>query len=221
MSSPEEELRQFFEKETPLSLGETEEILSFYTFLRAQNEIQNLTRLISPKDFFFGHWMDVWELKKHEFEFPALDLGSGCGVPGLLYALWTKTPWILVESEKKKADFLQLGIQTFGLNKCQVIPVRMEAIQKKVRPLTITCRAVGTIDKIYPWVRRCSTWNKLILFKGPKWEDEKKIALNIPTLRINHEHHYQHPPEFNDRRLVFLTRVPRGTETRQNSGDSD
>ena len=40
-------------------------------------------------------------------DYPALDLGSGAGIPGLVAALFESNPWVLVESEKKKAEWLK------------------------------------------------------------------------------------------------------------------
>src|SRR5689334_13119039 len=84
-----------------------DQLVQFYRLVCEENSHQNLTRLISPEDFLRGHVLDVVELLKLNFlQYPALDLGSGLGVPGLLAALLYPEKWVLIESEGRKAEFL-------------------------------------------------------------------------------------------------------------------
>lgn len=79
-----------------LSEERIEKILQFHDLAAKENEIQNLTRLIAPADFYFGHIQDVVELLSTGWiEYPALDLGSGVGIPGILAALLAEGDWVL------------------------------------------------------------------------------------------------------------------------------
>src|SRR6266403_1947508 len=83
-----------------LSVVHQEQVVRFYRLVMAENEVQNLTRQSSPKDFIQGHVLDVRELfRSGLLSFPAMDLGSGGGVPGLLAAVTNENPWVLAESE--------------------------------------------------------------------------------------------------------------------------
>jgi 16S rRNA (guanine527-N7)-methyltransferase len=149
-------------------------ILKFYELLLDENTRQNLTRLTSPEDFMTGHLQDVIELTQWGLvDYPAVDLGSGCGVPGLLSAVLDSQRWVLVESERRKAEFLAKTIQALGLD------ARVEARSERIENYllghsasSIVARAVGPVDRIYSWIHSCSTWNNLILFKGPSWDEE-------------------------------------------------
>lgn len=151
-----------------------ERVVQFYELLIEENKVQNLTRLVSPQDFKNGHLVDVLELLKTQWvRYPAVDLGSGCGVPGLLAAAVDPSRWVLVESEKRKADFLQRTVQKLALT--ELVEVRAERLENYLRTNstpTIVARAVGSVERIYSWIFKCSTWNELVLFKGPGWEDE-------------------------------------------------
>lgn len=154
-------------------------VLKFYELLLEENKVQNLTRLTSPEDFIEGHLLDVLELLKSDFlQYPAMDLGSGPGVPGLLASLIEAEakPWVLCESEKSKALFLARVSSSLSLNHVQVHSGRAEDFLKTNKVGSVVCRAVGNVQKIYSWLRPCSTWNNLILFKGPSWEEEWKDA---------------------------------------------
>src|SRR4051812_38554125 len=108
MNSRVNELSELLEKGWPELSGDAKaRVLAFYERVLAENEIQNLTRLTCPRDFFEGHVLDVKELLQSDLvSFPAMDLGSGAGVPGLLAGLIRGDSWVLAESEGKKAEFL-------------------------------------------------------------------------------------------------------------------
>ncbi len=180
-----------------------------------ENEQQNLTRLISPQEFVEGHVMDVKELLKSGFlDYPAMDLGSGVGVPGLLCALIQPEAWVLAESEGHKADFLSRTVQKLGLDRVQVVAGRAETYLKKNTVRSVVARAVGPVDRIYGWLENCSTWNTLLLLKGPRWTTEwgefQKSRKKCP-LGVTGQHEYAVGSENKQRIIVRLQRVPRGT----------
>lgn len=194
-------------------------ILQFYEIVLKENQVQNLTRLTSPRDFFEGHVLDAIELLKvARVEFPAIDLGSGVGVPGVLASILRNDSWLLVESEKRKADFLQRAVQELGLSQTRVHPVRIEDLLRKKTPnqetYSVVARAVGPIERIYGWIRGCSTWNSIILLKGPGWDEEWdrfKASKFGKELRVVSDHKYLVGEQQKQRRIVKLITVPRGT----------
>jgi 16S rRNA (guanine(527)-N(7))-methyltransferase RsmG len=203
-----------FEANRGLNLGSHEirtKILAFYELMRLENEVQNITRLVGPSDFIDYHLSDVLELlKTHGLVYPILDLGSGGGIPGVLAALIDQQNWILTESEQRKAEYLQRTVNQLGLSeRVSVFSGRAELYLKSHRVGTIASRAVGSVEKIYGWIRKCSTWNKLILFKGPGWEAEWKSFLDSPfrnELQVVGEVNYFVGPEKKTRKLIQLKR---------------
>jgi 16S rRNA (guanine(527)-N(7))-methyltransferase RsmG len=155
----------------------------FAEILHRENEIQNLTRILGVEEFIDGHLVDVIELfKSNLLSSRVLDLGSGCGVPGLLAAAIDLDPnreWALCDSEKQKCEFLYATANEMGLENVSVYAGRVESFLQQIKPTTIISRAVGTVDKIAAWILNCSTWNNLVLFKSKGWEEEwKKAQLN-------------------------------------------
>ena len=150
-----------------------------------ENDVQNLTRQLSPKDFFEGHVLDVVHLERSGLlKFPALDLGAGMGVPGILHALiyspQGEVTWISSDSERKKAEFTQRMIEQFALTGASATPTRGEEILDSQTIETVVARAVGTVTKLYGWLRTRSTWNNLVLLKGPKWDEEWREFQSSP-----------------------------------------
>lgn len=186
-------------------------IEAFFNLLVAENKIQNLTRLSSPENFYFGHLRDVLELEMSGWlENPPLDLGSGGGVPGLLSNCLHRRPWILVESEKKKAEFLKQAAERLSFDQVRVINDRLEACIFRLEVGSVVVRAVGKVEKIYGWLSKCSTWNNLILFKGPGWDAEwdefqsnKRLSKG---LQLVEKRQYSVGPEEKSRTLIKLAR---------------
>jgi 16S rRNA (guanine527-N7)-methyltransferase len=189
-----------------------EQILSFYEMMLKENQVQNLTRLAGPQEFYDYHLADALKvLSLGWLVYPALDLGSGAGIPGILAALIDKKKWILAESEKKKAGYLQRAVDILKIQEqVRVVPDRAEAFLKTHQVGSIVVRAVGTVEKIYGWIRKCSTWNNLILLKGPNWEKEWEAFTAGPLgseLKVTGEDLYQVGPEQKMRRIVRIERI--------------
>jgi len=185
-----------------------------------ENERQNLTRLLLPADFFWGHVVDVLELRQFRESLgltgtKAVDLGTGAGVPGLLSAaLFPDEQWILVDSEVRKAEYLQRTVDLLGLSsRVRVLHGRIERLPaNELGPLVIS-RAVGTVEKIYSWLDECSTWNKLMLLKGPKWPVEwAEFCQSRWRKCLTQQHRHEYSVGEDIRRVIIqLDRVPRGT----------
>jgi len=193
-----------------LSGDQIDRIVEFREEVLKENEIQNLTRLLSPKDFFEGHVLDVLHLEKSGLiSFPCLDLGSGMGVPGLLYALLFGGEWIVCDSEAMKAQFMSRMIEKFGLNNIRAASERAEDLLDTQKVGSIVARAVGPVLRIFNWISRCSTWNNLILLKGPKWAEEwaefQKTS-SRSRLKLAQHYHYQVGEEQKQRIAVRLIR---------------
>jgi 16S rRNA G527 N7-methylase RsmG len=173
------EFRSLLEKNLGTELDEAQigRIVAFREEVLKEDAVQNLTRQLSPKDFFEGHVLDVVHLQRSGLlELPALDIGAGMGVPGVLHALIyaPKGPvtWISSDSEGKKAEFAQRMIELFHLEGVSAVSTRGEEILDTQSVATVVARAVGPVTRIYGWFRTRSTWNKMVLLKGPKWDEE-------------------------------------------------
>jgi 16S rRNA G527 N7-methylase RsmG len=213
--------RQIFESQWPtLEATKVDRVVAFRELVVTENAQQNLTTLLSPEAFYFGHVVDVQRLLEFSgLEYPAVDLGSGCGVPGLLASLISEKPWFLVESEKRKAAFLLSATQALGVSgHVRVVDGRAEqwlsGAGASAGVKSVVCRAVGPVDRIYGWLNRCSTWNNLVLLKGPGWTAEWEtfqIGANRGELTMALSEGYSVGPENKTRIIVRLDRVPRGT----------
>ncbi|MBA3845219.1 MAG: class I SAM-dependent methyltransferase [Planctomycetes bacterium] len=88
-------------------------IEALYGHMIGVNRWLNLTTIVAPREYLKLHVLDSLaaladpRLRHLGEGSPCVDLGSGGGYPGLPLALWTpRVAWVLVDSRRKKADFL-------------------------------------------------------------------------------------------------------------------
>lgn len=104
-----------------------------------------------------------------------VDLGSGGGFPGLVLAVFAKEHGLndhftLIESDTRKAAFLQTVIREIGLN-ATVVAERIE----KTPPLDadiLTARALSSLDKLLEYAHYHLKFGGIAIF--PKGETYKK-----------------------------------------------
>lgn len=194
-----------------------EKLVRFYDLAIQESETQNLSTMMAPKEFFEGHVLDSAELLEFgDLGAVCMDLGSGMGVPGVVCAVLGSSRWVLVESEKNKADFLSRVCTELGLmgERADVFYGRGEDFLKTKHVDCVVARAVGTVSKIFAWIEKCSTWNKIVLMKGPKWEtewSEFQLSKWKKKLKILSVHSYELGEVKKQFKIVTLIRVPRGT----------
>jgi len=194
-------------------------LTKFRDLVRNENQVQNLTRLLSDEEFLEGHFQDCFEVLAAAPEIrerSCFDLGSGAGVPGIPTAILAgKSRWTLSESELGKAKHLENVVQELSLkDRVRVMHGRAEKTIGLATPEVVLSRAVGKVGKILEWIERCSTWNTLILFKGPSWETEwadyvatTPTNKNRPAVIVDHKYQVMAGDgEAKSRRILVLRR---------------
>lgn len=113
-----------------------------------------------------------------------LDLGSGNGVPGIPLAILRPDIEVsLAESVGKRAKVLDELVSELNLA-VPVYAARGEQLLEDFRFTTIVSRAVGSLLKFCRWVEpHWSSFDRLLLVKGPKWVDERGEARHYGALK--------------------------------------
>lgn len=150
--------------------------------LREENARQNLVAKPTLDIAWQRHVADSAQMLEHVPRGTSrwLDLGSGAGFPGLVIAaLRPEDEVILVESRRKRIDWLERMVSEMGLNNCRVEGKRLEAVET-VPAGIITARAFASLKDILGLSARFSTEHtRYVLPKGrsaaqelqdmPKW----------------------------------------------------
>ena len=189
-----------------------EEIIMFQELqikIEELNKKTNLTRLINGDDYWISQVFDsVWPFKT----FPNinfdnkkfLDIGSGCGFPGLAYAITHPTSEIfLIDSSKKKTDALKILIKEINFkNNIYVINDRIEnlAHQSSMRNRfnIATTRAVSNTSTVSEYILPMLKREGLGVLYCGKWTDEESKNLD-KTLEIL-------KGKFKDKKKILLPR---------------
>ena len=102
-----------------------------------------------------------------------LDLGSGAGFPGLVVAAMRPDwPVVLVESRRRRIEWLERMIGELGLSQCRVEGRRLEAVPD-LAAAVISARAFAPLDRLLALSARFSTGGtRWLLPKGRSAEQE-------------------------------------------------
>lgn len=124
-----------------------------------ENARQNLVSASSLDHVWERHFADSVQLLDHvpRETPPWLDLGSGAGFPGLPVAIARPgMEVVLIESRRKRVEWLERVIADLGLTHCRVIGARLELVPT-VPAGTICARAFAPFDKLLRLSARFST----------------------------------------------------------------
>lgn len=148
------------------------------------NKKFNLTSITGPEEVRLKHFQDSVTLS-NAYDFlsgnpSVIDIGTGAGFPGIpLKILYPNIKLTLLDSVKKKTDFLEHIIQKLGLTDISVIRDRAEDFVKEHREQydVAVCRALAplnvAVELCLPFVK---TGGVFIAMKGKNAEAELKDA---------------------------------------------
>lgn len=106
-----------------------------------------------------------------------LDAGTGGGVPGVILSIVRPDLQVtMCDSVGKKARAVEQMVQALGLS-APVHPFRAEELLEDARFDAVVIRAVGPLWKLLTWFKpHWHSMRRLLVIKGPKWEDELNEA---------------------------------------------
>ncbi len=181
-------LEKFLEKYFPgeVSAHQMEQFrLAFEGYIEWNSKIN----VISRKDFenlaerHFLYSLAIAKSIKFKPRTTVLDVGTGGGFPGIPLAIFfPETQFHLVDSRKKKMIVVQEIIKATGLMNVQQSVQRAEEMDEQYD--FVVSRAVASMDKFLPWVRKrmhCRSRNTLkngILYLRGAGIDAELHAIN-------------------------------------------
>lgn len=157
MIATEAQARQFCAERT--DKAGLERLERFAALLSAENQRQNLVSDASLVSVWQRHFADSLQLLDAvpRETGPWLDLGSGAGFPGL--ALVTARPeieMVLVESRKRRVEWLAYAIRALDLPQCRILGAKLESVES-FPAAVITARAFAPLGKLLHLSARFST----------------------------------------------------------------
>lgn len=147
---------------------------SYASLLRQAAEGQNLVSRGTLDRLWDRHILDSAQLLRFESHPGAswADVGSGAGLPGLVLAILTSAPVLLIEPRRLRAEFLTQVVATLELG--ESVTVFAGKAQKSVgRFDMISARAVASVDRLLTISTHLSTGKTTwVLPKGRSAQSE-------------------------------------------------
>ena len=162
-----------------LSKNQAEKIEFFILKIISHNKHTNLVGKSTIENIWDRHVLDCLQLSQHinDKKSKIFDLGTGAGLPGILLSIIGFKNVLMVESVKKKTDFIRGVISDLSLN-AKVQNKRIEKV-RVAKQDTIVSRALAPLSKLLTYALLHSEKNTTLLFlKGRNVNDEIDIAMN-------------------------------------------
>lgn len=160
----------------------------FVELLIAENAQQNLIAASTIPTMWVRHIADSAQLLSfdtREGDGLWIDLGSGAGLPGMVVAILSARPMLLVESRKRRCDFLRTVAAELGLAHVEVAEAPLDRID--TRPAaSISARAFAPLDKLLDLSARFSTESTRWLLPKGRNAVKELALLPQPWQRMFH-----------------------------------
>jgi len=210
-----------------VSDGVAPRLAAYAAALWRANERLNLTRHTDVGRFVGRDVADACAIAPHLAPGErVLDVGTGGGVPGLILAILRPDLRVeLADSVAKKARAVAAIVAEAGLG----VPVHEGPAQQLVarrargdRFDTLVVRAVAPLLKLLSWFEPVAdSYGRMLLVKGPRWEEEKRDARHRGALRrLTVRRIAAWPLPGSDNSSVLLELRPRAAADYSGSGDS-
>lgn len=157
----ENEKKYFEELLTKSSIEVNDEakgkMLNFLELLYEKNQVMNLTAIRDKEGMLEKHFIDSLLLTKviKDEEKSFIDVGTGAGFPGLILAIfYPEKNFLLVDSVRKKIEFINEVIEKLGLENVKTSFERAEELIKGKRETfdVALCRGVANLRIILEYM---------------------------------------------------------------------
>lgn len=168
----EDDARAWLVSTRVVSRETLERLYAYEALVRKGQASQNLVSASTMPAFWSRHIVDSAQLVRLGRDGCWLDIGSGAGIPGLVTAILTGQPTLLVEPRARRAEFLCEVVEALDLTHVTVVA---STVQKLVSgPVdNLTARAVAALPALVrmaaPFARDDTVW---ILPKGKTAQSE-------------------------------------------------
>ncbi len=210
---------QIQEIEKILNKNEIMLFAKLQNIIRKINEITNLTRLIEGDDYWISQVYDsVWPFFKNTEKLfdgkKFIDIGSGCGFPGLAYSITHPNSEVyLIDSSRKKTEALKKIIDELDINnKIYIINDRIENVahnSKYRNKFDIgTTRAVSSPSTVAEYILPMLNKGGSGLLYCGKWttdhEDKIKNSLQVLKGSITEIRKTFLPKDKGERNIIYI-----------------
>lgn len=175
----EDEARAWLERRS-VSRETMEKLEAYRALLFAEMSQQNLIAPSTVDSFWARHIVDsaqLLELAPVEKGALWVDLGSGAGLPGIVIALLGKWDVLLLDSRRKRVEFLDVVIQQLGLANAEARLGKVQSAVTSRVPRVISARAFASLDNTFAAAEHIADAESFwLLPKGKSWQSDVELA---------------------------------------------
>lgn len=129
--------------------AKADSLATFVNLLLAANKTQNLISTSSEKAIWDRHILDSAQLLAFAPNARSwLDVGSGAGLPGLILAIISERPILLVEPRRKRVEFLREMSERLSLSNVTIQQAVIERVSGQIFD-AVTARAYAALPDIF------------------------------------------------------------------------
>lgn len=205
------------EKELQKEFELTEKTISilekYYNLIIEKNKVMNLTSITDKEEFYLKHFCDSLYLNKAinlNKNLNMCDFGTGAGFPGIvLKIVYPNLNIELIESSKKKCEFLNNIIKDLDLKNIKVICDRMENYSKNNEEKYdyIVCRAVAKTGILSEIAAKAIKIKGFLICMKSNYEKEINNIKNIKKLGMELENIIEFDLKENKRSLIKIKKT--------------
>lgn len=205
------------EKELQKEFELTEKTISilekYYNLIIKKNKVMNLTSITDKEEFYLKHFCDSLYLNKAinlNKNLNICDFGTGAGFPGkVLKIVYPNLNIELIESSKKKCEFLNNIIKDLDLKNIKVICDRMENYSKNNEEKYdyIVCRAVAKTGILSEIAAKAIKIKGFLICMKSNYEKEINNIKNIKKLGMELENIIEFDLKENKRSLIKIKKT--------------
>lgn len=197
-----------------LSTAQIDTLMAFLDLLQKWNKVYNLTAVRDPQEMMTHHLLDslaaVPALRRHVASLgkqpgervAQLDVGSGGGLPGVVFAVCCPEVDVhCVDTVAKKAAFLQQAAVTLKLPNLKGIHARVETLTGPYD--IVSCRAFASLIDFTTWSRAAIVSHGIWFAMKGKQPDDEMAALGA-DVQVFHVEPLQVPGLDAERCIVWL-----------------
>ncbi len=191
-------------------------LLEYALFVLTENKKINLTAIDKADEFAVKHIIDSLMALDYVNAKRIIDIGSGAGMPGLIWALANQNQeYVLLDSLAKRVRFLEQAIQKLQLKEVKAIHLRAEDAAKsplfREKYQLAVARAVAKLPVLLEYCLPFVTvGGRFMALKGLDIEEEislSKNALEVLGGEVEEIINYKLPLNMGNRSLVIIKKV--------------
>lgn len=158
------------------------QFVAYLNLIFEKNKVMNLTSITDMEEAIDKHLFDCLLPLKiiPQGVKEILDVGSGAGFPGIVWAIaLPNTKITLIDATKKKCDFLNEVVTALNLKNVRILNLRAEDYKQKEKYDLVTARAVSSLPILLEITAPfCKVNGYVLALKGKNGRNELEESLN-------------------------------------------